>query len=97
MARQVLQPALGSGDAGRGQGLAERGPARLATLGARITRVPFPEVMDAYTPLVLMSEAAAVNARALDFDVFVRGRCGWAAEMAGGPGSPRFRGPATAE
>ncbi|NMO17888.1 amidase [Pyxidicoccus fallax] len=38
--------------------------ARLTALGARVTRVPFPEVMDAYTPIVL-SEAAVVHARAL--------------------------------
>jgi Asp-tRNA(Asn)/Glu-tRNA(Gln) amidotransferase A subunit family amidase len=42
----------------------EADAARLAALGARLTRVPFPEVMDAYTPIVL-SEAAAVHARAL--------------------------------
>lgn len=42
----------------------EADAARLAALGARVTRVPFPDVMDAYTPLVL-SEAALVHARAL--------------------------------
>jgi Asp-tRNA(Asn)/Glu-tRNA(Gln) amidotransferase A subunit family amidase len=42
----------------------ESDAARLGALGARVTRVPFPEVMDAYTPLVL-SEAAHVHARAL--------------------------------
>jgi aspartyl-tRNA(Asn)/glutamyl-tRNA(Gln) amidotransferase subunit A len=42
----------------------EADAARLAARGARVTRVPFPEVMDAYTPIVL-SEAAAVHARAL--------------------------------
>jgi Asp-tRNA(Asn)/Glu-tRNA(Gln) amidotransferase A subunit family amidase len=39
--------------------------ARLAALGAHVSRVPFPEVMDAYSPIVL-SEAAAVHARALE-------------------------------
>ncbi|MCP3138064.1 amidase [Pyxidicoccus xibeiensis] len=38
--------------------------ARLAALGARVSRVSFPDVMDAYTPIVL-SEAAAVHALAL--------------------------------
>ncbi|QSQ27062.1 amidase [Pyxidicoccus parkwayensis] len=37
---------------------------RVATLGARVTQVSFPDVMDAYTPIVL-SEAAAIHARAL--------------------------------
>lgn len=42
----------------------EADAAGLTALGARVTRVSFPDVMDAYTPIVL-SEAAAVHARAL--------------------------------
>ncbi|ADV67881.1 amidase [Deinococcus maricopensis] len=42
----------------------EREVARLTALGASVVRVPFPEVLDAYSPIVL-SEAARVHAGAL--------------------------------